>query len=158
MPGPDGSWGGIVIWYVMVNHCCFSVANSCPTLCDTMDFSMPSFPVLHYLPGFAQTQVHWVCDAIQLSHPLLPPSPPMSRFFASGGQNIGISATASVLPVNIQGWFPLGLTYLISLQSKGLPRVFSSTTIWKRQSSALSLLYGPAFTSVHDYWKNYSFD
>ena len=57
----------------------------------------------------------------------------MSQFFTSGGQNIGVSPSASVLPMNIQGWFPLGLTDLISLQSKGLSRVFSSTTIWKYQ-------------------------
>ena len=59
---------------------------------------------------------------------------PMSQLFTSGGQNIGASASASVLPMNIQGWFPLGLTGLISLQSKGLPRVFSNTTVQKHQS------------------------
>ena len=57
----------------------------------------------------------------------------MSQFFESGGQSIGASASASVLPMNIQGWFPLGLTGLISLQFKGLSRVFSSTKIWKHQ-------------------------
>ena len=79
----------------------------------------------------------------------------MSRLFASGGQRIG--ASASVLPVNIQGWFPLGLTGLISLLSKGL-WVFSSTTVEKNQFSLLSTLYGPTLTSVHYYWKNHSFD
>ena len=109
-----------------------------------MDCSTPGFPVLHYLPEFAQTRVHWVGDAIQPSHPLLPPSPPalslsqhqsfsMSWLFASGGQSIGASASASVLPVNIQSWFPLGLTGLISLLSKGLSRVLSSTTVQKHQ-------------------------
>ena len=78
----------------------------------------------------------------------------MSQFFASGGQIIGASALASVLPMNIEDWFPLGLTSLICLQSKGLSRVFSSTTIWKH----LNLLYGPTLTSVHDYCKNHSFD
>ena len=58
---------------------------------------------------------------------------PMSQFFASGGQSIGVSASASVLPMNIQDWFPLGLTGLISLQSKGLSRVFSNTTVQKHQ-------------------------
>ena len=58
---------------------------------------------------------------------------PMSQFFASGGQSIGVSASASVLPMNIQGWFPLGLTGWISLQSKGLSRVFSNTTVQKHQ-------------------------
>jgi len=90
---------------------------------------------------FTQTHVHWVGDAIQPSHPLLPPfsscphsfpasgSFPMSWLIASGGQSIGASASASILPMNIQGWFPLGLTGLISLPSKGLSKVFSSTTI-----------------------------
>ena len=76
--------------------------------------------------------------------------------FTPGGQSIG--ASASVLPMNIQGWFPLGLTGLISLQSKKLSRVFSSTTIQSIKSLALSLLYGPPFTSIHDYRKNHSFD
>ena len=58
---------------------------------------------------------------------------PMNQLFTSGGQSIGASASASVFPINIQGWFPLGLTGLISLQSKGLSRVFSSTMIWKSQ-------------------------
>ena len=106
-----------------------------------MDFSATGFPVLHYLLEFAQTHVYWVNDAIQPSHPLSPPSPstlnhfqhqdlfPTSWLLASGGQSIGVSASASVLPVNIQDWFPLGLTGWISLQSKGLSRVFSSTTV-----------------------------
>ena len=81
---------------------------------------------------------------------------PMSQVFTSGGQSFGTSA--SVLPVNFQGWFPLGLIGLISLQSKGLSRVFSSTTIQKHHSFMLSLLYGPTLTSRHDYWKNNIFD
>ena len=83
---------------------------------------------------------------------------PMNRLFASGGQNSGASASASVLPMNIQGWFPLGLTGLISLLSEGLSRAFSSTTIRRYNSSAPSVLYRPALTSIHDYWKNHSFD
>ena len=84
---------------------------------------------------------------------------PMSRLFVSGGQSIGASASASVLPMNIhiQDWFPLGLTDLI-LHSKGLSRVFSNTTVQTINSSALSLLYGPVLTSIHDYWKNHPFD
>ena len=82
----------------------------------------------------------------------------MSWLFASGGQSIAVSASASVLPMNIQDWFLLGLTSLISLGSKGLSRIFSNTTVWKHQFLVLSLLYGPALTSVHDYWKNYNFD
>ena len=82
------------------------------------------------------------------------------HFFASGGQSIGTSASASVLPMNIQDWFPLGLTGLISLQSKGLSRVFSNTTVQKHQfgTLALSFLYSPILTSIHNYWKNHSFD
>ena len=122
---------------------CCSVTQSCPTLCDPMDCSMRVFPVLHYLLRVAQTHVHWVSDAIQPSPPLSSPSPAfnlsqhqsflMSWLFASGGQSIGASASVSVLPMNIQGWFSLGLTGLISVQSKGFSRVFSRTTFCKHQ-------------------------
>ena len=78
---------------------------------------------------------------------------PMSWLFTSGSQSIGASASVSVLPMNIQGWFPLRMTDLISLQSKGLSRVFSSTTIRKHWFFSTQPLYGPTFTSVHDYWK-----
>jgi len=83
---------------------------------------------------------------------------PMSQLFASGGQSIGVSASASVLPMNIRGWFPLGLTALIFLQSKGLSRVFSNTTAQKHQFFCTQPLYGPTVTLIHDYWKNYRFD
>ena len=83
---------------------------------------------------------------------------PMSQFFASGGQSIGVAASASVLPINSQDWSPLGWTGWISLQSKGLPRVFSNTTVQKHQFSVLSFIYSPTLTSVHDYWKNHSLD
>ena len=97
-------------------------------------------PVLQgTLPEFAQIHVHWVSDAIQPSHPLLPHFPPalnlsqhqvLLRWVSSShqvAQSIGVSASASVLPTSIQDWFPLGLTGLISLQSKGLSRVFNTT-------------------------------
>ena len=71
----------------------------------------------------------------------------MNHFFASGGQSIGASTSASVLPMNIQDWFPLGLTGLISLQSKGLSRVFSNTTVQNINSLAFRILYGPTLTS-----------
>ena len=139
-----------------------SVTQLCLTLCDPMDCSTPGFLVHHHLLELAPTHVHQVSDAIQPSHPLLSPSPPTFNlsqhqvlFQAKG---IGASASAWVLPMNIQGWFSLGLTGLISLLSKGHSRVFSSTTIRKYQFLALSLLYGPTPTSVHDYWKNHSFD
>ena len=93
--------------------CCCSITQSCPTLCDPMDCSTPGFPVLHSLLEFAQTHLHQVGDAIQPSHPLLSPSfafnlsqhqgLPVSQLFASGGQTIGASVSASVLPMNIQG-------------------------------------------------------
>ena len=81
---------------------------------------------------------------------------PMCKFFASGSQHIG--ASASVFPMNIQDLFPLGWTGWISLQSKGLSRVFSNTTVQSINSLALSFLYGPTLTSIHDHWKNHSFD
>ena len=82
----------------------------------------------------------------------------MSQFFASGGQSIGVSASASVLPMNIQDWFPLGWTGWISLQSKELSRIFSNITVQGINSSVLKFLYSPTLTSIHDYWKNHSFD
>ena len=83
---------------------------------------------------------------------------PMSQFFASGGQSIGVSASAPVLPKNIQDWFPLGWTGWISLLSKGLSRVFFNTTVQKHQFFGLSFLYSPTLTSIHDHWKNHSLD
>ena len=79
----------------------------------------------------------------------------MSQFFSSGGQSTGVSASALVLPMSIQGWIPLGLTGLISLLSKGLSRVFSNTRVQRHHSSALRLLYGPTFTSIYNYWKTH---
>ena len=83
---------------------------------------------------------------------------PVIQSFISGGQNTGASASASVLSVNIQGWFPLGLTALISLLPKGFSRVFPSIKVQKHQCLVLSLHYGPTLTTIHDCWKNYSFD
>ena len=82
---------------------------------------------------------------------------PMSQFFASGGQTTRASTSALVLSMNIQDWFPLGLTGLISLQSKGLSRIFSNTIVQSVTFLAFSFLYGPALTSsIHGYWKNHS--
>ena len=83
---------------------------------------------------------------------------PMSQFFASGGQSIGLSASPSVHPMNIQDWFLLEWTGWISLLSKWLSRVFSNTTVQSINSSALSFLYSPTCTSIHDYWINHSYD
>ena len=82
----------------------------------------------------------------------------MSQFFASGGQSIGVSASASVLPMNTQDLSPSGWTSWISLQSKGLSRVFSNTTVQKHQFFGAQLFYSPTLTAIHDYWKNYGFD
>ena len=123
-----------------------SVQFSCSvvSLCDPMNCSMPGLPVHHQLPEFTQTHVHQVSDAIQPSHPLsspFPPAPnpsqgqsfPMSQLFAWGGQSTGVSALASFLPKNTQGWSPLKRTGWISLQAKGLSSVFSNTTVQKHQ-------------------------
>ena len=110
-----------------------------------MDYSVPGLPVHHQLPEFTETHAHWVNDAIQSSYLLLSPFPPtfnlsqsfpasgsfqMCQLFASGGQSIGVSTSTSVLPMNTQYW-SLGWTGWISLQTKGLSRVFSNTTLWK---------------------------
>ena len=81
---------------------------------------------------------------------------PMSQLFASGGWSI--EAPASILPMNIQGWFPLGLTGVISLLTKGLSRVFSSTAVQKHQFFGAQPSLWSSLTSVHDYWINHSFD
>ena len=78
---------------------------------------------------------------------------PTNQLFTSGGQSIGASASIPVFPMNIQDWFPLGLTGLIPLLSKGFSRVFSSTQFESINSLALSLPYGPILTFIHDYWK-----
>ena len=129
-----------------------SVSQSCPTLCDPMDCSTPGFPVPHQLSEISQTHVHLVGDAIQSSHPLLSPSPlafNLSRFRVFSNESVLCirwpkywSFTFSISPsMNIQDWFPLGWTGWISLQSKGLSRVFSNTTVQRHQffSAQLSL-------------------
>ena len=117
-----------------------SVAQLCPTLCDPMNLSTPGLPVHHHLQEFTQTHVHRVSDAIQPSHPrsspfpLAPnPSQHQSQLFAWGGQSTGASALASFLPKKSQGWSPSEWISWISLQSKGLSRVFSNTTVQTHQ-------------------------
>ena len=83
---------------------------------------------------------------------------PISQLFAWGGQSTGVSASASVLPMNTQDWSPLGWTGWISLQSRGLSRVFSNTTVQKHQFFGAQLLHSPSLTSIHDHWKNHSLD
>ena len=139
--------------------CCCSVASSRPTLCSPMDCSTPGFPVLHCLPELLKLMsiaLVMPSNHLILCHPLalLLSVFPSIRVFSSElalhirWPNIGASASASFLPMNIWGWFPLGLTYLISLRSKGLSTVFSSTTVQKHQL---------CLTFIHEYWKNQSF-
>ena len=151
------------------NKCCCCLATKLyPTLWDPTDCNMPVFPAFHYLPEFVALVMP--SNPLILCHPLLlQPSvfpsirvffffSPKSQLFSSGGQSIRAPVSKSILPMSIQGLFPLRLTGLISLLSKALSRVFSSTTVWKQNSLALCLLYGPALTSIHDYWKDNSFD
>ena len=130
-----------------------SVTQSCLTLWDPMDCSTPGFSVHHQLPELNQTHIHRISDAIQPFHPLSFPffsclqsfpasgSFPMSQIFASGGQSIGASASASILPLNIQDWFPLEWTCWISFQPERLSRAFSNITVQKHEffSTQLSL-------------------
>ena len=126
-------------WNKKMSSCC-SVAKLCLSLCNPMDCSTPGFSALHYLPELAQTHVHQVSDAIQPSHPLSSPSPlalnlsqhqglfqRMNQLFPSGGQKTGSSASTSVLPMNSQGWFPLGLTSVTR-------SVINKEYLWKKIS------------------------
>ena len=121
-----------------------SVAQSCPTLCDPMNRSTPGLPVHHQLLEFTQTHVHRVSDAIQPSHPPSSPSPPATNpsqhqsLFQWVNSSHEVAKVlsfsfASFLPKKSQGWSPLEWTGWISLQSKGLSRVFSNTTVQKHQ-------------------------
>ena len=122
-----------------------SVAQSCLTLCNPMNRSTPGLPVHHRLLELTQTHIHWwwhrwchptisssVVPFFHLQSFLASGSFPMNHFFTSGGQSVGVSASASVLPMNIQVWFPLGWTGLI-LQAKGFSRVFYNTVVQKHQ-------------------------
>ena len=125
--------------------CCYWVAQLCLTLCSPMNCSISGFSVLHYLLEFAQTHVHGVSDTIQPSQSSVAPftscsqsfpasgSFPVSQLFISGHQSIEASSSASVLPMNIQDWFPLWRTSWIPLQSKGLSGVFSNTIVQNSQ-------------------------
>ena len=148
------------------------VAQSCPclTLCDPMNRSTPGLPVHHQLLESTENP----CPLSRWCHPTisssvvpfsscLQPFPAsesfqVSQFFQSGGQTIGASASASVLPMNTQDWSPLGWTGWISLQSKGPSRVFSNTTVQKHQFFSSQLFYNPTLTSIDNYWKNQGFD
>ena len=165
----SGKFGTGLTMSVLQEECC-SVVQSCLIPCDPMDCSMPGFPVLYHLLKLAQTHVHWVNDAIQSSLPLLSPSPP--AFYLSQNQDLfqWVSSShqvAKVLELQLQNqsfqwifrvdflydwvvWFPCSPRN--SQDSSPTPQ-FESIN-----SSVLNLLYGPTLTSIHDYWKNHSFD
>ena len=139
-----------------------SVAQSCPTFCDPMNSSTPGLLVHHQLQEFTQTHVHWVSDGIQQSHPLLSPSPP--TFNLSQHQvfwnesalhirwpNIGVSASTSVLSMNIQDWFPVGWTDWTPCSRRDSQESSLTPEIKSINPSALSFLYSPTLTSIHDY-------
>ena len=141
-----------------------SVAQSCLTLCDPMDHSIPGFPVHHQFLELTQAHVHRVGDTIYPSHPLSSPSPAFS-LSQHQGLSQGVSSShqvargsASVPPMNIRDWFPLRWASWISLQSKGLWRVFSNSTVQMHQFFRAQLSLSPALTSIHDHWKSHSLD
>ena len=153
----------------IVNACC-SVTQSCPTLCNPTG-QHARLPCPSPSPRVCSN----ACPLSQWCHPTTSSSVisfssclqsfpasgsfPVSWLFPSGGQSIGASASASVLPMNIQGWFPLRLTDLISLLSKGLSQESPPTPQFKSINSLEpSFLYSPTLTSIHDYWKKHSFD
>ena len=147
------------LWINTLNNKLWSISNevysghllllfslqSCPTLHDPMDCSTSGFPVLHHLPELSQTHVYWVSGAIQPFHPLSSPSPPAFNLSQHQGLFKWVSSLhqvakilefqllTSFLPKNTQGWSPSEWTGWISLQSKGLSRVFSNTTVQKYQ-------------------------
>ena len=146
-----------------------SVAQLCSTLWDPMNCTHQDSLSITNCRGFLKLMSTdwWQHPAISSS--VLPFSSclqsfhasrsfQMSQLFSSGGQSIGVSASTSILPMNTQDWSPLGWTGWVSLQSKGVSRVFSKTTVQKHQYSVLSFLYSPTLTSIYDYWKNHSLD
>ena len=151
------------LWFCSVHFSSVQSLSRVPTLCNPMDFSAPVLPVHHQLPESTETQSVMPSNHLILCHPLLPPSIfPSIRVISNESAllirwpNISVSASASVLSMNTQDWFPSGWTGWISQQSKGLSRVsFEHQSI---DSLALSLLFGPTLTSINDYWKNHSFD
>ena len=156
--------------YFLYTHFQFSsVAQSCPTL-QPHELQHARPPCPSPSPGVHSDSLplsQWCHPAISSSvvpfsscPQSLPASEsfPTSQLFAWGSQSTGVSALASFLPKKSQGWSPSQWTGWISLQSKGLSRVFSNTTVQKHQFSVLSLLHSPTLTSIHDHWKNHSLD
>ena len=147
-----------------------SVSQSCLTLCNPINCSIPGFPVHHQLPELAQTHVHWVSDAIQPSHPLSSPSPPALNVSQHQGLFQWISSlhqVAKVLEPQLQYQSFQWIFWIDFLQdcldrSPCSPRdsqESSPTQQFKSiNTSVLNFLYSPTLTSIHDHWKNHSFD
>ena len=148
-----------------------SITWLCPTLCDHMDCSTPGLPVYHQLLEFTQTHVHWVGDAIQLSHPLSSPSPPTFNLSQHQGLFKWVSSSHqvaevlefsfSISPSNENSRlisFRMDWLDLLAVQGTRVSRVFSNTTVQKHQFFTLSFLYSPTRISIPNYWKNHSLD
>ena len=156
------------IFYLSWN-CCSLVTQSCPSLCDPMDCSTPGFPVLHHFLELAKTHVHQVSDAIEPPHPLSSPSPlalnlSKHQVFSNVGS---LHQVAKVLELQVQHQYFQWLFRADFLQdwlvwspcSSRDSQASSPTTQFKSiNSSALSLIYGPALTSIHDHWKNHNLE
>ena len=152
--------------------CCCSVVQSCLTFCNPIDCSTPGFPVLHHLPELAQTHVHRVSDAIQLSHPLLSPSP--SALNLSILPSIRVFSNELALPIRWPEYWSFSFNISSSSEHPGLIsfrmdwldllavqetlKSFPTPQFKSINSSVLSFLYSPTLTSIHDYWKNHSLD
>ena len=147
-----------------------SVAQSCLTLCYSMDCNTPGFSFHHQLPELAQTHVHWVGDDIQPSHPLSSPSPPAFNLSQHQGLFQGVSSlhqvakvlrvsvSTSVLSMNTQAWSPLRWTGWSPCSPRDSQESSPTPQFKSINSSVLSFLYGPNLTSIHYYWKNHNFD
>ena len=145
-----------------------SVAQLCPTLCDLKNCSTPDFPVHHQLPKLAQTHLHWVSDAIQPSHLLSSLSPPASSFvsiclfkWVSSSHQVAKdwSFSFSISPSNeYSGLISFRIDWLELPAIQGTLKSSPTPQFKSINSSVLSLLYGTTLTSIHDYWKNHSFD
>ena len=149
-----------------------SVARSCPALCNPMNCSMPGLPVHHQLPEFTQTHVIesvMPSNHLILCRPLLllPPLPPSIRVVSNGSTlrmrwpkywSFSFSISPSKEHLGLISFRMDWLDLLDWLQSKGLSRVFSNTTVQKQQFFSTQFLHSPTLTSIHDYWKNHSLD
>ena len=156
---------------IFIHRCSCSVPQVCPTFCDPHGLQHTRLPCPSPSPGACSNScpLSWWCHPTIL-YSVIPFSScpqsfaasesfPMSQFFTSGGQSIGTSTSASALPINIQGWFPLGLNGLISLMSKEtLHEPLQHHSPRASVLQALGLLYGPTVTSVYDSWRNHNFE